>query len=274
LIVGVILLWRIYLWRLQYVTEQLQIQSDARTAERERIARDLHDTLLQGFHGVMLRLQSVMKDLPPNGSARRNMESALDRADEVILEGRERVSVLRSRAQIRGDLPGAVKTVGYHLLDGSRITLRVSVSGRPTPLRSAVFEEMYQVAREALSNACRHSNASQIEVEFNYASHILNMKIADNGVDMEDVVRTSGKEGHWGLLGMRERAERIKATLSITSQPRGGTVIDIRVPSRFAYIGNRRSSLSRFMDRYNDAADSKGGFLWKLVKSSWKKSND
>ena len=249
MIVGVILLWRIYLWRLQYVTEQLQIQSDARTAERERIARDLHDTLLQGFHGVMLRLQSVMKDLPPNGSARRNMESALDRADEVILEGRERISVLRSSAQLQGDLPEAVRTVFHQLLDGSQITLRFNVLGRSTPLRPAVFEEMYQIAREALSNACQHSDASEIKVEFGYASHSLNMKIADNGVDMEDVVRTSGKEGHWGLLGMRERAERIKATLSITSQPGLGTIIDVRIPARFAYAGNRWSFLSRFVDR-------------------------
>lgn len=249
LIVAVLILWRIYLWRLQYVTEQLQIQSDARTAERERIARDLHDTLLQGFHGVMLRLQAVLKDLPPNGNARRNMENALDRADEVILEGRERVSVLRSRAQLKGDLPEAVRTVCHQLLDGSRITLNFSVLGRPAQLSQAAFEEIYQIAREALSNACRHSGASEIKVEFNYASHNVNMKIADNGVGMEDVVRTSGKEGHWGLLGMRERAERIKATLSITSQPGLGTIIDVRIRSRFAYAGNRRRFLSRFVGR-------------------------
>lgn len=82
------------------------------------------------------------------------------------------------------------------------------------------------------------------------------MKIADNGVGMEDVVLTSGKEGHWGLLGMRERAERIKATLSITSHPGNGTIIDVRIPARFAYTGNRRSFLSRFVDRFNDRVDS------------------
>ena len=167
----------------------------------------------------------------------------------MILEGRERISVLRSSAQLQGDLPEAVRTVFHQLLDGSQIALRFNVLGRSIPLRPAAFEEMYQIAREALSNACRHSGASEIEVELDYASHSLNMKIADNGVDMEDVVRTSGKEGHWGLLGMRERAERIKATLSITSQPGLGTIIDVRIPARFAYAGNRWSFLSRFVDR-------------------------
>jgi signal transduction histidine kinase len=213
----------------------MQIQNDVRLAERERIARDLHDTLLQGFHGIMLRLQAVMKDLPPSGNAQKQLASVLDRADQVILEGRERVSVLRSIAQLEGNLTDAVETVGLQLVEGCNIKFQCAVLGKPTPLRADIFEEMYQIAREAVSNACRHSGASEITVEFSYAPRSLKMKIEDNGIGIDEIVQTMGKVGHWGLSGMRERAQRIEAAFAITSSKNSGTTIDIRVPGRFAY---------------------------------------
>ena len=111
-------------------------------------------------------------------------------------------------------------------------------------------------------------------MEFTYKSHDLDMKIADNGAGMQDVVRISGKEGLWGLLGMRERAQRIRATLSITSQTGFGTIIDVRIPARFAYISNRRSSLSRFFQRDGHWLDSENGFLRLFGKSRRNKGKD
>jgi signal transduction histidine kinase len=225
--------------RVRKITEaQLTLRFEERLAERTRIARELHDTLLQSFQALMLHFQTVYDMLPP-GPAKVALEKALDRADRAILEGRNAIQNLRSSTTATNELAHAIAALGEELggAGGNRHSakLRVSVEGKPHELHPILRDDVYRIAREALQNAFRHSQATKIEAEITYADRLLRLRIRDDGTGIDSNVMETGREGHWGLQGMRERAQQIGAQLDIWSQAGAGTEIELRIPGAIAY---------------------------------------
>jgi signal transduction histidine kinase len=226
--------------RVRKLTEaQLALQFEGRLAERTRIARELHDTLLQSFQGLMLHFQAV-NDLLPAGQAKEALEKALDRADQAIVEGRDAIQNLRSSTTVTNELAQAIaalgEDVGGVLRGGSgSATLRVSVEGTPQELHPILRDDVYRIAREALQNAFRHAQATKIEAEITYGKRLLRVRIRDDGKGIDQKLLDAGRDGHWGLPGMRERAGQIGARLDIWSEVGAGTEVELRVPGAVAY---------------------------------------
>ena len=214
----------------------LRTRLEERFHERERIARELHDTLLQSVQGMMLSFQAVADSLPKESSARHAMERALDRADQVMAEGRDRITGLRGEIAPAEDLAVAFQLLQQEVDASVSVAYRVSNVGQPLPLRNEVRDVFYQVGREAVFNALRHAQASQISVTFTYAKDRFEMLIADDGVGMDPLYqRMRGRPGHGGLRGIYELADRIEATLIIVSSDQSGTHIRLLLPGTIAY---------------------------------------
>jgi len=240
----------IYLIHLKQVTSRIQEQLATRLEERERIARELHDTLLQGFQGLMLRFQSVLKNIPAEAPARQMMESALDRADEVLLEGRQRVHNLREEG-MTGDGPWEnLARWGNELAQGRSTRFSAAIVGTPQPLDPTVCDEVYQIGREALNNAFLHAFANQIEMEITYDRRQVRLVVRDDGAGMDNEILKRGRSGHWGLSSMRERSQKIGAQLNIWSHGGAGTEIHLSIPAKVAYRPlNKRSGWNEFKQR-------------------------
>jgi signal transduction histidine kinase/ligand-binding sensor domain-containing protein len=228
-------LWLLYLLRLKQATAQVQQRLGVRLEERVRIARELHDTLLQGFQGLVLRFDAVMKTIPEGHPARNLMESVLDRADEVLLEGRERVRDLRHDETSPSELPDMLAAYGKELARGHAIRFTLSVIGTQRPLDPMVGDEVYRIGQEALTNAFRHSQSEKIELEITYERSRLQLRVRDDGIGIDHDVLHRGRDGHWGLVGMRERTQKIGGQLKIWSQEAAGTEIELTIPAAIAY---------------------------------------
>jgi signal transduction histidine kinase len=226
------LLQILYMMRIRQVSAQVRGRLEERLAERERIARDLHDTLLQSVQGLILRLRAAVKQERPGGL----IEQGLERADEVLAEARDRVKHLRSSPNGDQDLIQGLLTLGQELATEQTAQFRSTTAGTPRDLHPIICEEALFIAREALTNAFRHANARHIEAELSYGEEELRLIIRDDGKGIDaGVLRHGGQDEHWGLLGMRERAKKIRATLTIWSKPDAGTEVDLRVPAHLAY---------------------------------------
>jgi signal transduction histidine kinase len=229
--------------RLQYATAQMRRRLEERAQERVRIARDLHDTLLQGIQGLVLCFSSDIEDVPEDQPVRVRLQKTLERAEEVIAEGRERVRTLRSEESTANDLPEVLAQVSSLVRSDTAAPIEFLVEGKPRPLRTVVYDEVYCIGREAISNALRHAAATRIDVEINYAPTHLRLRCRDNGKGMSKEQLDAGSPaGHWGVTGMKERAGRIGARFEIWSTPGGGTEVDVIVPAATAYVadGNKR----------------------------------
>lgn len=242
-----------YLFRVRQIARQFEIRLEERVSERTRIARDLHDSLLQGLQGLMFRLQAVRNLLPDRAAdAALALETALDRGDQAITEGREAVQDLRASTPAGSDLAESLMALGEEsgLRGADRVpSYRVLVEGRPRAIAALVRDEVYRIAREALRNACRHAQARQIEAEIAYGDAALCLRIRDDGVGIDPKVLDQGQRtGHWGLQGMRERAEAFGARLDIWSEHGAGTEIELAVPASIAYgrdAGRVQSSIDK-----------------------------
>jgi signal transduction histidine kinase len=218
---------------------QLTLQFEERLAERTRIARELHDTLLQSFQGLMLHFQAV-NDLLPAGKAKEALEKALGRADQAIVEGRDAIQNLRSSTTVSNELGQAIAALGEEF-GGARDgksgspSLRVSMEGTPRELHPVLRDDIYRIAREALRNAFLHAQASKIEADIMYGERLLRLRIRDDGKGIDPKLLDAGRDGHWGLRGMRERAEQIGAQIDIWSEAGAGTEVELRVPGSVAY---------------------------------------
>jgi signal transduction histidine kinase len=237
-----LVLWSAYRLHLGQIALRYNIRLEERLRERNRIARELHDTLLQGFQGLMLRFHVVMETLPENTSARRMMEQAMERADQALVQGRQSVHDLREDVTSGGDLSGALRHCGEVLTQDHRTPFSLSVIGIPRPLSPALCKEAYDIGREAMTNAFRHSHAAKIEVEIAYETTCVRLMIRDDGRGIEQTIVDSGRAGHWGLRGMRERARAIGAELNIQSRPGAGTEIELTIPAKVAYPDSIRKS--------------------------------
>ena len=230
------LLWLLVQMRVNRVASQLQTRLAERSDERERIARELHDTLLQSLFGVMLQFHAIADRLSSENPARHVLAETLTRADTVMQEGRERVRNLRTRQSDSGVLIDALSTTGYELQSLRPVKFQVQVKGRSRPLKAGIQEEILLIGREALTNAFVHSQAQMIGVDVNFRFRHLVLQVQDDGVGIDESVRLAwGREGHWGLRGMRERADKIGARLEIRCIPTGGTQVTLTVSGRIAY---------------------------------------
>jgi signal transduction histidine kinase/ligand-binding sensor domain-containing protein len=222
------------------MAHDFNLRLDERVNERTRIARELHDTLLQSFQGLMLRFQSARDLLPGNpADAVKALDGALDRADQAIAEGRDAIQNLRSSTTASNDLAQAITSLAEELTKGPEKGLakfRMSVEGPPRELHPIVRDDIHRIAREALRNAFHHAEAEHIEAEVTYGARELRVRIRDDGKGMDPQHVTSGVSRHWGLTGMRERAAHIGAQLKLWSELGAGTEIELRMPGPIAYI--------------------------------------
>jgi ligand-binding sensor domain-containing protein len=237
LVAGVLLLVGLYQLRLRQAAAGLSARLEERLAERERIARDLHDTLLQGFQGLILRFHDAMMEIPEREPARHLMETALDRADEVMAEGRDRVVSLHPSFDKYRDLAQSLARAGIEIANGSEVKISVTTEGQAQTLDPVAWDEIYCIGREAMVNAFHHAQGQRIEVEVDYASWELRLRIRDDGRGIDPDILEAGRPGHIGLASMRERAERVGGQLDIISGPGAGTEIELRVPAAKAYRG-------------------------------------
>jgi signal transduction histidine kinase/ligand-binding sensor domain-containing protein len=242
------LLWMIYDLRLRQVADKVRHRMQGRLEERERIARDLHDTFLQSVQGLVLKFAAVAKQIPSEEPARRSMEDALDQADSVLAEGRDRVRNLRTARIGFGELPMAFQVVAEQTASGRGTSFKTVVEGSIRELHPLIREEAYAIGREAIINALTHSEGLHVEAEIIYDSRHFRLRVRDDGRGIEPgILEKGGRHNHWGLQGMRERGRRIGGKLELWSRPGAGTEVEFTIPAATAYrSGGTRSKMLWF----------------------------
>jgi signal transduction histidine kinase/ligand-binding sensor domain-containing protein len=248
------LLWTAYQLRVRQLHHQFDMMLEVRVGERTRIARELHDTLLQGFHGLLLRFQTASHLLPNRPvEAKDNLDAAIEQAARAITDGRDAVQGLRASTVERNDLAVAVRTLGDELATDASAhqppTFSVAVEGQTRDLHPIVRDEIYKIAAESLRNAFRHAHAGRVEVEIRYDTEQFRLRVRDDGKGIDPaVLANQGLEGHYGLRGMPERAALIGGKLAVWSEVGAGTEVELRLPSSIVYATSRRRSwLSRLL---------------------------
>lgn len=215
---------------------EFSLRMEERHKERARIARDLHDTLFQGFLGASMVLFGAVEGMPADYRAKPALERALLLMRRALDEGRRALNGLRSSAVPEGGLEQGLAALANEVpAEGPR--LRISVIGRPKAFHPAVEKQLYLIAREAIINSLRHSAATTIEVEVEYLPRTIRVAVRDNGLGIDQEILHTGRSSHWGLLGMRERAGSIGARLRIWSRKGAGTEVDISIPMSAAVRG-------------------------------------
>lgn len=238
LLVFMFALFLLYRWHVRQMHAKLTMQFEARLAERTRIAQDLHDTLLQGLMSASMQLHVANDRLADDSPAKPLVTRVMELMTQVIDEGRDAVRGLRSTSGNADDLETAFSQIGQQLGNGEVHDYRVIVEGKPAQLHAIIRDEAYRIGREALVNAFHHSRASKIEVELEYSKN-LRVVVRDDGAGIDEQVLESGKDGHWGLAGMRERAENIGARLKVWSRLNSGTEVELLIPGDIAFISKK-----------------------------------
>ncbi len=230
--------WAAYRLRVFHVARQLDMRYEERLAERTRIAQELHDTLLQGFVSASMQLHVAADRLPADSPAKPSLTRVLDLMGKVIDEGRNAVRGLRSSSAAPHDLEAAFSGMPEELGIPEHTEYRVIIEGKARPLNPVIRDEVYRIGREALVNAFRHSGGRNVEVELEYGTGDLRMLVRDDGRGIDAEVLRSGIDGHWGLPGMRERAENIGAGFKVSSRAAAGTEVELTVPAAVAFDQN------------------------------------
>jgi signal transduction histidine kinase len=234
-IAGICLLSVIFWVRLKAAERELSVRFSERITERMRIARELHDTLLQALQGLVLSVSNFTSRVSAAPEVQLEMENALERADQLMISGRDRIKDLRGELDEARDLKTELDSIAHDASPNCYPNITVSVDGVPIYLNPIAQDEILWIAKEALANACRHSGAKWIHIQVTYERNDLRVSIRDNGKGMDVGASLARCAGHFGLVGMQERAERIGARLSIRSTEGAGTAIGLSVPGRIAY---------------------------------------
>jgi signal transduction histidine kinase/ligand-binding sensor domain-containing protein len=230
------LLWLIVQVRVRQVAGQVRLRQSIQYSERLRIARQLHDSLLQSVQGLMLRFSSAAHAVPNELPIRRVFEELLDRSDDVIAQARHSIQDLREREKRSLELAQEITELGQELGsdESAPVTVTVLTNGKPYELNSDTHENVLLIAREAMLNSFRHANAHAIEVQIDYLRAEFKISVRDDGRGIDERVVKNGREGHWGLRGMRERAAAIHGRLRILSKSGAGTQVEIVVSRIYA----------------------------------------
>ena len=236
---GMLALLGIYRLRMYQMTRRLSARFQERLAERTRIARDLHDTLLQGVLSASMQLDLAEDQLPDDSPTKPRLRRVMDLLGQVTEEGRGTLQGLRATESNQASLERALSRVKQDLGNEEDTGYRVVVRGAPIALRPLIRDEVYRIGREAVVNALGHAHATSIEVEVEYADRQFRMLVRDDGFGIDPQVLQQGREGHWGLSGMRERSEGIGATLRLRSRIGAGTEIELSLPGAVAYEKRR-----------------------------------
>ena len=252
------LLWAIYHLRLRQLGRQFNMRLEERVGERTRIARDLHDTLLQSFHGVLLYFQTGINLLPEHpaeprtAEAKKSLEKAMHQAKHAIIEGREAIQGLRSSVVETNDLALAMRTLGEELAANSQsVAFQVHVEGTPRDLHPILRDEVYRITGEGIRNAFRHADAQRIEVEIHYDERHLRVRVRDDGKGTDPkLIADGGREGHFGLRGMRERAKLIGGKLTMWSERDAGTEVELSIPAARAYTVPTEEKRTRLKEKF------------------------
>ena len=248
---GAAVVWALVRLRVRQVHRRLEQRMEDRLNERTRISRELHDSLLQGFQGLMFRLQAVRQLLPERpGDAASFLDSAMQVGDQAIGEGRDAVQNLRSSSNDDRDLVTSLSALGSELEVGidppSKPEYRLVAEGRPRELIAVVRNEAYRIVREAVSNAYQHAKAGHIETAVTFGDADLTIRVRDDGLGMDPQILARGQRpGHWGLPGMRERSESFGGHLYFYSEGNTGTEVELRIPAHVAYTQPPASISSR-----------------------------
>jgi signal transduction histidine kinase len=224
-----------YRLRMRRLAAQLNDRFEERLAERTRIAQELHDTLLQGFISASMQLHVAVDQLPEDLPAKQRFGRVLQLMRQVIDEGRNTLRGLRPRNRDSLDLEQSFSRIRQELAIQEQFGFRVIVEGRPGALPQVLHDEIYLIGREALVNAFRHSRGKNIEVKVEYAPSHLRVLVRDDGCGIDPQVLRSGRDGHWGLSSMRDRAKRIGARLDVRSSATEGTEVELSIPSLVAF---------------------------------------
>ena len=232
---GIAILWLLYTLRVRRLATSIQARFDDRLEERERIARDLHDTLLQGIFSASIHFNIANNHLHADSPAKPAVQRGVDLLAQVSKEGRNTLLALRTGAASQSDLGEALSRLGVEFALPANVDFRVVTEGEAEVLRPLIRDEVYLIAREAVINAFRHSKASTIRVKVGYVSRNLRVSVRDNGCGIDEKLLKSGREGHWGLANMRERAGRIGGRLKVSSRTNAGTVVRLWIPGKLAF---------------------------------------
>ncbi len=246
-IVGAAIIFGAHRFRLRQMSKRLNLRFEERLAERTRVAQELHDTLLQGVLSASMQLHVAVDQLPENSPVRPALNRVLQLMGRVVDEGRNTLRGLRSSIESAQDLENSFSRVPQEVGMPEGIDFRVVVEGSCMPLRSLVRDDIYRIGREALVNAFRHARASRIDLQLDYDPSQLRVLVRDDGCGIDTNVLKSGRDGHWGLSGMRERAGRIGARLKVLSRAGAGTEVELCVPGDIAFESSSSSSSSKWL---------------------------
>ena len=240
-------LWMLYRLRMRQLAHEFDASLEERVAERTRIARELHDTLLQSFNGLLLRFRTVhaLFSKSPD-QARTILEEAIDETRQALTEGRQSVQGLRSSLVGTHEFSEAIQTLteelASHPTHSGGAEVRLNVEGTPRKKRPLIRDEIYRIASEALRNAFHHAEASHIEVQLSYGEKSFELRVRDDGKGIDPTFLTDeGRTGHFGLRGMRERAQQIGGQLTVWSAPGAGTEVVLSIPGALAYDTAKRA---------------------------------
>ena len=224
---------------------QFETTLEVRVAERTRIARDLHDTLLQSFHGLLYRFQAARFMFPERmEEGIQSLDAALIRTEQALEESRNSIQGLRLGLSAESELDQILIVTSQELAssqhtgeDGSP-QFKVIVEGERQGLSPIIQEEIGQIARELVRNAFRHARAHEIEAELRYDTDVFCLIVRDDGKGIApEILRDGGCAGHWGMPGVHERARGIGARLEFWSQAGAGTEVRLTLPAAVAYEG-------------------------------------
>jgi signal transduction histidine kinase len=233
----VVLIGFLFWIRSRQISSTLEERHEARLAERDRIALDLHDTLLQSTEGLILKVHTAAQRLPPGDPVRAFLMRSADQAEELAVEGRLKLLGIRQSSQSRLELSQTLAALGLELSADTATTFSAAKKGRVRGLAAATWDEVFSIAREAIHNAFKHAGADHIEAVVIYGSAALTVRMRDDGRGVpKEAGLLSGKPGHFGLRVMHERAEQIHAELVIDTGADRGTTVSLVVPASVAYL--------------------------------------
>ena len=223
--------------RMRRLTVGLRIRFEERLSERTRIAQELHDTLLQGLLATSMQLSVAVDRLPEDSPVRPLFLRVASMMSQMAAESRNAVQGLRSHAPGVDDLESAFSRLHEDSVAADRPEFRIIVEGPTRPLNPLIRDEVYRIGREAVTNAFRHSGGAKVEMEIHYDAGDLRLAVRDGGKGIDPEVLRLGRDGHWGLIGMRERAEKIGGRLKVWSRAAAGTEVELTVPGHIAFSG-------------------------------------